>query len=48
MEPRFERGLERMKFETRIEGGVKRVEPPLKRAALAIDRNIKKVVPKKE
>ncbi|KAH6661989.1 hypothetical protein B0J14DRAFT_663070 [Halenospora varia] len=48
MEPRFERGLERVKFEHRIEGGVKRVEPPLKRAALAIDRNIKKIVPKKE
>jgi hypothetical protein len=32
------------KIEPRMQKGVKVVEPPLKRAALAIDRNIKRVV----
>jgi hypothetical protein len=32
------------KIEPRMQKGVKVIEPPLKRAALAIDRNIKRVV----
>jgi len=36
------------KIEPRMQKGVQRVEPPFKRAAFAIDRNIKKVLQSKK
>ncbi|CAG8958791.1 hypothetical protein HYFRA_00011741 [Hymenoscyphus fraxineus] len=55
--PRWNRGFSRMtpavqrgaaRVEPKMQKTVQVVEPPFKRAAIAIDRNIKRILPRKE